>query len=266
MADKLNILKEKISAKLRSQIPSILDEIFEEMQKEGNITDDELADILQTQLEIKPKAKKPEKPKTKGSDGFAKLPHDKIELPDWIKSLLGKRSNTLAGIADEDKIFNIVTQRFIKRSSCISKKNCSLEEVVYNGHIIGFTEGGNPLKLADAPEFQKFLTLFHSENSEKKESEKKESEKKEKKETKKEEDFENNLLFFLKEKTSATLSELKKHFPTKRLVTTLDDLKDKGLIEQDDKTYKFISSNDSIKDDESIKEDDVYEVDTEEDD
>lgn len=170
MADKL---RQKLIEKLQSQIETIVSESVDEVVKEEDISEDELAELLHRQMELKPiqiKQRKTsgEKKKPKSSiDGYNKLPQDESEMIDWMRKLIKKRKDTKLGDEkDADKIFNVVTQRFLKRSSCLNRKGCTLREVNFEGDVIGFTEGGVSPKLEESDQFKNFIKLFEKKNEE----------------------------------------------------------------------------------------------------
>lgn len=153
-------LRQKIIAKLQNLIPSIVDESIDEVLKEENITINELSEQMHQRLSLKPKPVSGDREK-KIAGGYNKLPQDETEVVDWMRKLVKKRRETKLGDEkDENKIFNIITQRFIKRSSCQSRKDCTMEEVEFEGQKVGFTDGGVEPRLNESEQFRIFHALF----------------------------------------------------------------------------------------------------------
>ena len=148
---------------MNAQVNDIVSKSVKEMVNTGGLTDEECEEILSaTDLETKTKKEVVKKPvAAKTVAGYDKLPKDIGELKEWMDKLFLKREKAkLNDVEDKDKIFNIVTQRFTKRSSCQAKKDCSLKEIVYEGQTLCFTEGGATPKLRDVEAFQHFVSLF----------------------------------------------------------------------------------------------------------
>jgi hypothetical protein len=259
--------REKLRDKLLAKLTTLINEAFDELIEEEDVTGDQIAELLGKQLKVaRPTKSSKPVPKTtrhrSPESSYAKLPQERTELVDWIKKLLEKRQKTKLGgdIKDEDKVFNIATQRFIKRSSCL-QRNCTLREVTFENDTIGFTEGGDSPSKATSQQFEKFISLFeHPEDQE-------------------------QVILKNLEKKPLTLTELKKFIqPTSLLNTLLTNLKEKDLIETEGKFYKLVEQDveneneeeveveeeDVEKEDEEIgkvdKEKDVYNQETEDDD
>lgn len=220
MAD---LIRQKLITKIQSQIESIVDEAIEETCKEENITEDDLADLLSKQLNLKPK-RKPSGEKKATTDGYNKLPQDKTELVDFMNKLIKKRKTTKLGNENEtDKIFNVITQRFIKRSSCLQRKECTLKEINFEGNLFGFTDGGVNPKLNESVQFNNFVALFEEEEP-----------------TKEEKDDDLDILLERLEERPYTFTELKKIINPQKLQTLIDELKMEDKIETDGKYIKLV--------------------------
>jgi hypothetical protein len=267
----LEILKKKILAKIQAQLPSIIDEAINELLDEEDISEELLVEKLQTKSTTKKTTeKKPKTQPTEKGSGYDKLPQDETELHKWIKDLFEKRKKTkLGNEKDEDKIFNVVTQRFIKRSSCQSRKGCTLVEVKVNDKEIGFTEGGVGVKLDKVPQFKDFIALF----------EKSDTPVKSRRQRKISETIETvvhgeatadgvattevaleKLILKKLSVKSLTFAELKKQIKSDQLILTLDDMTEKEIIVLDGKRYQLNKDNDEEDED----EEEVDEVDEDE--
>jgi hypothetical protein len=223
-------LRQKIISKIQSQISEIVSDSIDELLAEG-VTETELAESFCKQIDIKKKKVVSEKkPKL---DGYGKLPQDEIEMIDWMRKLIKKRNETkLAGEKDEDKIFNVVTQRFMKKSACISRKDCHLSEVNFEGEKVGFTDGGAKPSLSDSPQFVIFYALFENiKNPD-------------------EEDDEESLILQKLEERPHTLAELKKVINPQKFQTIIDRLKEEDKIETDGKFVKLVELKDTTTDEE----------------
>jgi len=264
------ILREKILAKIALQLPSLIGEAIKELLEEDNLTGDELLEKVQH----KPPQKKPEKEKKattsekRKTSGYDKLPQDETELHKWMKDLFEKRKKTKLGDEkDGDKIFNVVTQRFIKRTSCQSRKDCSLVEIEYDGKKMGFTEGGNGDKIETVPQFKSFINLFEGKRIDEGQHKlhRRSSFERRRSETIGDvaypENDENdpgnaleNLILKKLEVKSLTLAELKKQTKSDQLVEILKELTERGLIQVVGKYYQLIKADE----DEPEPEADVF--------
>jgi hypothetical protein len=218
-------LKQKITEKLLSQLEDIIDRSINEILEEDDISKEELLEKFNKQIDVK--AKRRNSDEKKKTDGYAKLPQDFPEAKDWMNEIIKKRKETKLGDEKEDdKIFNVVTRRFIKRSSCLNRKDCTLKEINFEGKTIGFTEGGVSPKLKDAPQFVKFLTLFEKEPED-------------------EEIGENDIEMIIEklEEKPHTLVELKKFLALPKLKAAIETLKNENKIEEDGKFIKLVEKD-----------------------
>jgi hypothetical protein len=240
MAD---ILEKEIIERICKQIPAIVHEAYAYVLSKKGVKEEDLETTLHPH-DIKAKRKHSGEKKQKG-DGYNKLPHERAELIDWMHKLIKKRKETKLGDENEEnKIFNVITQRYIKRSTCNTRKDCSLIEVEFEGDVIGFTDGGEEIKLRDSPQFMKFLSFFKQEEKSEDEDED-------------DEEFQKNLdeqliLQKLEEKPH-TIAELKKVVP-KDLKILLSKLEVEEKIKVEGKTVKLVPKE---------EDEEVYEEETE---